>query len=91
MSTWDERMRSRQQTQPRIELLEDCWVLATPTGKRIHCGIYRVAGPGVELRCGFSEDDVLRTQRVSDVDSARQVAEQWRLAVVAKGFKDAPT
>jgi hypothetical protein len=51
------------------------------------CGIYADGGPGVELRVGYSDDDIVRTQRVSDPDVARHVAEQ-RLAALAKGFTE---
>jgi hypothetical protein len=50
------------------------------------CGIYVDGAPGVELRVGYSDDDIVRTQRVSDPDVARNVAEQWKLAALAKGF-----
>jgi hypothetical protein len=53
------------------------------------CRIYADGGPGVELRVGYSDDDSVRTQRVSDPDAARNVAEQWRHAAIAKGFTEA--
>jgi hypothetical protein len=41
------------------------------------------------VRVGFAEDDVLRTQLVIEVGTARELAEQWRQAVTANGgFQD---
>ena len=51
----------------------------------ISCGIYRTDGPGLEVRCGFSEDDLLRSQRVPEMGSGRELAEDWRQAALAKG------
>src|SRR5687768_16343165 len=74
---------------PRAEpaaptLLEECWRLVGPSKNPIACGIYADGGPGVELRVGYSDDDIVRTQRVSDLNAARHLAEQWRFAALAK-------
>jgi hypothetical protein len=50
----------------------------------LECGIYRIA-TGLEVRCGYGEDDLLRSQFASEIGTARDIAEQWRQAVVAKG------
>jgi hypothetical protein len=70
--------------------LEECWRLVGPSRNPIVCGIYADGGPGVELRVGYSGDDLVRTQRVSDADLARNIAERWKLAALAKGFAELP-
>ena len=41
--------------------------------------------PGV--RCGYGTDDLLRSQFAVEIDTARDIAQQWRQAVLAKdGF-----
>ncbi len=49
------------------------------------CGIYRTAAPGLEVRCGYGEEHLLRSQRVAEIGSGRELAEQWRRAVLANG------
>jgi hypothetical protein len=71
---------------PVLDLLETCWRVAGTSGRAISCGIYRTQGPGVEVRAGFSEDDLVRSQRTADIGSARELAEDWRQAALAKGF-----
>jgi hypothetical protein len=56
-----------------------------PSGKVFECGIYRTAAPGVEIRCGYSEDDLLRSQLAPGISAARRIAEEWRQAVLPKG------
>jgi hypothetical protein len=51
----------------------------------LSCGIYRTTAPGVEVRAGYSDDDLLRSQRTAEIGSARQIAEAWRQAVIPKG------
>jgi hypothetical protein len=59
---------------PRLELLETCWQMRTPSGRVISCGIYLTEGPGLEVRAGFSEDDLLRSQRTAEIGTAREIA-----------------
>ena len=55
----------------------------------ITCGIYQTDAPGFYVRLGFSEDDQLRAQRPAESGSARELASEWRVAVLAKaGFVD---
>ena len=56
-----------------------------PSGRVLECGICRTEAPGLEVRCGYGEDDLLRSQRCAEIGSTRELAEQWRQAVIAKG------
>jgi hypothetical protein len=71
--------------QPSARLVEICWRLRGPSSKVLECGIYSDAAPGPEVRCGYGEDDLLRSQRTADIGTARDIAEEWRQAVIAKG------
>jgi hypothetical protein len=70
---------------PAAALLETCWQLRAPSGRVISCGIFRDAAPGL-VRCGFSEDDLLRSQRAAEIGTAREIANERRRAAVGKGF-----
>jgi len=37
------------------------------------------------VRAGFSDEDLLRSQRAREVGSARELAAAWKQAVLAKG------
>ena len=50
---------------PTATLIEVCWRIRTPRGKVVTCGVYRDAAPGVDVRTGVDEDDLLRSQRTS--------------------------
>jgi hypothetical protein len=65
---------------PRLERLETCWRMRSPSGR-----IYRDDAPGLEVRAGYGEEDPLRSQRAVEIGSARELAEAWRQAVLAKG------
>ncbi len=60
-----------------------------PSGKPLLCGIYQQSF-GVELRAGYDEDDVVRTQWALTIYEGRELAQQWRQASLAKGFSDVP-
>jgi hypothetical protein len=71
---------------PALDLVETCWRMKGPSGRVFACAIYRdAAAPGLEVRCGYGEDDLLRSQRTPEIGAARELAEQWRQAVLAKG------
>jgi hypothetical protein len=80
--------RARPKEPAPLQLLEICWRVQGHGGGRVFsCGIYRDVGPGLEVRVWVtSEDDLLRSQRTAEIGSAREVAEEWRRTVVAKGF-----
>jgi hypothetical protein len=52
---------------------------------RLTGGVYRDDAPGLEVRVGYGENDLLRSQRTADLSVARSVATTWRAAVLAKG------
>jgi hypothetical protein len=89
---WDNirNTESRRASEPLLHRLETCWRLRAPSGRVITCGIYRTEGPGLEVRAGFSDDDLLRSQRTAEIGSARDLADEWRRAVLTKsGFTEA--
>ena len=45
----------------------------------------RQAGPDVRVWM-TTEDDLFKSHRAADMGSARELAEQWRQALLAKGF-----
>jgi hypothetical protein len=80
---------SSENNQPSARLVETCWRLRGPSGKALDCAIYSDAAPGLEVRCGYGEENLLRSQRTAEISSARDLAEAWRQAVLAKGgFSD---
>ena len=71
---------------PASTLLETCWRLRAPSGRVITCGIYRDAAPWLDVQVGFSDDDLLRSERAAEIRSARELASAWKFGVLAKGF-----
>ncbi len=37
------------------------------------------------MRVGYSDEDLLRSQRTADIGRARALAETWRQKILAKG------
>ena len=73
---------------PRFELIELCWSFLGLTERPISCAIGRVDGPGVEVRVGYSIEEPMRIKRVPDMNAARELATQWRQALLDKGFEE---
>lgn len=74
------------------DLVELVWRVRGPSGKVLTCGIYRTTAPGLEVRVGYSLDDILKTVLAPDVDVARAHAAEWRRLVLAKGsLEELPT
>jgi hypothetical protein len=71
-----------------LDLLEMCWRVARPSGSVICGGIYRTEAPGAEVRAALSEEDLVRSQRTAEIGSARELAEDWRQAALAKGLTE---
>ena len=92
MTTWAERMTPQAKREPRIELVEPSWRM-----RRLHkatcileCGVYQT-DIGLEVRAGYSHEELLRSQLCGTIDVARDCAEAWRQTVIAKGgFEDLP-
>src|SRR5687767_5459337 len=59
--------------------------MRAPSGRVLSCGIYRTSGPGPEVRIGFSDDGLLRSQQAAALGHAREIAENWHRAIIAKG------
>lgn len=83
--TWDHKPASRPEP-PAPELLEECWRVRGPSQAPILCGIYRDAAPGVDVRCGYSLEHLIRSERCPSMDVARALADRWLTAAIEKGF-----
>ena len=70
---------------PAAHVVEACWRFTSPTGRTITCLVVSDDAPGLEVRCGYGDEDLLRSQRSTEIGSARELAEEWRQAVLAKG------
>ena len=84
MTTWDERFTPAPTREAQLALVEMCWRMKGPSGRILDCGIYRIE-TGLEIRCGYGPDDLLRSQHAAEIGTARELAEQWRQAAIAKG------
>jgi hypothetical protein len=71
--------------EPRLEPVETCWRMRSlqKATRILSCGIYRTDA-GLEVRCEYEPDDLLRSQTAPEIGTARDAAEQWRQAVLAK-------
>jgi hypothetical protein len=72
---------------PTLELIEMLWRVVGPSGKEIVCGVYRVE-TGLEVRCHSAEsiDTLIRSERATDIDIARDIAAAWKRVAMDKGF-----
>lgn len=86
MTTWEERMTPAPRREPRLELVETVWQMRSQqkATRILECGVYRT-DVGLEVRCGYGADDLLYSMAVAEIGSGRELAEQLRLTVVAKG------
>jgi hypothetical protein len=88
--TWEEQFRRRPTREPLLELVEMQWRMKGPSRRVLECGIYRTDA-GIEVRSGYGED-LLKSEVVLTVAKGRELATEWRDAVVAKGgFELLPT
>lgn len=76
-------MGSDQDPAKPTECLEVCWRVRIWGGSVFECGIY-TSGAWMEVRFSLGEDTVY-SQVVPTIESGRQIAERWRVAVLAKG------
>ena len=84
MTTWEERLTRHEPSPPRLDLLDTCWRFVGPSKRVFVCEIYET-DIGLEVRASYSLDDIIRTQYAVDIETAREVADEWRRAVLAKG------
>ena len=71
----------------------DCthWRLVGPSGKVVTCATVRDTF-GLEVRAGYSDLDLLRSERVQSPEMAAMLAADWKAAVLARGsFTDLET
>jgi hypothetical protein len=85
---WDDRMTPRPKIEPRLDLLEVCWRVVGPSENVIECGIYRT-DVGLEVRVGYSVEHLIRSQFAVEIGTARETADEWKRAAIAKGFVEA--
>jgi hypothetical protein len=48
------------------------------------CGVYRTAA-GLEVRAGYGELELIHSKMVASIDDGRELAAQWKRAVIDKG------
>ena len=51
----------------------------------VTCGVFRTT-VGLEVRCSYSEDDLIRSQFAVEIETARAIAVEWRTPAELKGF-----
>ena len=51
------------------------------------CGVFQTIA-GLEVRCGYSDDDLIRSQFARELETAREIAAGWKTAAELKGFRD---
>ena len=73
---------------PRPTLLEAAWQATSPSGKVLTCALYQGADGRVEVRAEYPNNDLIRSELVRDVVTARQIAAGWKAAAMAKGFAE---
>jgi hypothetical protein len=62
------------ETVPPLTLLETSWQLKSRKGRMLTCGIFQTV-IGLEVRAGFGEDDLIRSQYVGEITAASQPAQ----------------
>jgi hypothetical protein len=90
MPTPEEQLRPRRVREPVFKVIETQWRIWAPSRRVLECGLYRIDG-GLQVRTGFG-GDLLKSQAVISVAKGREVAAEWRKAMVATGgFVELPT
>ena len=72
---------------PPMTLIETSWQLTSPRGRVLTCGVFRTIA-GLEVRCGYSEDDLIRSQIARELGAAREVAAGWKTAALERGYSE---
>jgi hypothetical protein len=52
----------------------------------VWAGRYTIA-TGLEVRAGYSADDIVRTQLTPEIDTAQSIAAGWRQTLIDNGFR----
>ena len=72
---------------PPLTLLETCWEMTSRRGRVLSCGVFSMI-VGLEVRCGYSEDDLIRSQYARELRTARESATDWKRGALEKGFSE---
>jgi hypothetical protein len=75
---------------PKNELRATLFTVIGPSGRPLTCAAYDVE-TGLEVRLFYGPDDVQRSQLFRGQlreDAAATIADQWRLALLQKGFAE---
>jgi len=48
----------------------------------LSCGIYRTGAPGLEVRAGYSDEDLLRSQRAAEIGSVLTATKRAQSCVI---------
>jgi hypothetical protein len=70
---------------PPMTLLEACWQMTSPRGRVLTCGVFQTIA-GLEVRCSYSDDDLIRSQFARELGTAREIAAGWKTAAEVKGY-----
>ena len=87
--THDHRPAPRSEP-PKPTLLELSWQARSPRGRVLMCALYRGVAGRVEVRAGYGDQDLIRSELVPDVLTARDIAAGWKAAAIAKEFSEVP-
>jgi len=68
-------MSARRESILGIETVQACGRVVGPSGKELSCGLYQTISR-LELRCGYSLDELLCSARIAPEDDARQTPSQ---------------
>ena len=71
---------------PQLVLIRQFWRMRSPNGRVLACGVYRTTA-GMEVRCDFGGDDLIRSEFARDLGIASTIAEGWKMGALARvGF-----
>ena len=83
-------MTPRAPREPRLELVELSWRMQSlqKATRILECGIYNTE-TGLEVRVGYSPEDILHTQWCATIEVARDCAEALhQTSLATDGFED---
>jgi hypothetical protein len=82
--------RKKEDIAPESEHIATFWTLRGVTDRDYTCAAYRVQ-TGLELRVGYSDEDLTATQLFRGADAEERLAEAadtWRLRLLGKGSRE---